>query len=178
MQINTNPATLTLAPTQDPIVLDDITNVVMFAYNVKKRKFDAPTSIANEDVANAALMEHRAIGKFAGTDNALALNLRLDEMVRHFDQRLDGIDQRLDGMVQRGFNGTAIAVGDEIGPPSNGVNPAPAHFPGTIQAIKDLPVGPPLTEVEDFYGLQHTGNIIARKNRVRRAYGIGMLNFE
>jgi hypothetical protein len=179
MQIDTSPVTLSLAPAQVPLVLADITNVTMFASAAKKRKHQDSTAIADAEVAHAALLEHRLIAQFSGTANAPpwfdafagALTLRLDGI----EQRLVGIEQRLVGIEQSLFNGSAIYVGDEIRPPQRGDNPAPANFPVTVQALRDLQVGPLLTEIENYYALNHGGARAARKNRIRRVYGIGVI---
>jgi hypothetical protein len=183
MQIDTTPVTLSLAHAQVPPVLADISNVTMFAFSARKRKHQDPTAIADAEVANAALLEHRLIAQFTGTAHAPpwfatfegALTLRLDGIEQRIEQRLVGIEQRMVGIEQRLFNGSALDVGDAIHPPQRGDNPAPANFPVTVQALRDLQVGPLLTEIENYYALNHGGAKAARKNRIRRVYGIGVI---
>jgi hypothetical protein len=176
MQINTSPVTLSLAPAQNPLVLNDISNAAMYAHGVKKRKLQDTTAITDDDVSNAALEEYHRIAQFAGTaTNAPPWFGAFAGTLEGIERRLDGIERRLDGIERRQFNGTATAVGDEIRPPQRGDNPAPANFPVTVQALRDLQIGPLLTEIENYYALNHGGAIAARISRIRRIYGIGVI---
>jgi len=61
---------------------------------------------------------------------------------------------------------------DVITPPFHGAVQPPQNFPRTLSELVHLRSGALLSAVETYYGLAHTGTLIARLRQVRRAYGV------
>ena len=69
-------------------------------------------------------------------------------------------------------NSALTADEDEIQPPLNNLAPVPDAFPNTTLQLRNLVAGQLLTDIENYYGLSHNGNISLRKRRVFHAYGL------
>ena len=91
------------------------------------------------------------------------------------ENRLTVVENRLTIVEARSFNSSAHDLADEVIPPKQGPNPPPNNFPTTIGAISALDIGDMLTEVENYYELDHIGGLKNRKNRIRRKYGFGIV---
>jgi hypothetical protein len=61
---------------------------------------------------------------------------------------------------------------DTVIPPPHGNAPDPVGFPSTMLGLRTLETGPYLIEIENYYGLQHTGSLPTRKRKVFHAYGL------
>lgn len=73
-------------------------------------------------------------------------------------------------------NSSAMRLDDEVVPlrviENGAVVQLPQNMPLTVGAIRNLPAGQHLSQIENYYHLPHHGPLSKRRHRVLRAYGI------
>lgn len=109
-----------------------------------------------------------------GMANLQAASAHTDVVITAMGVDVAAIRRDVNTLQARSHNSTAHSNEDIIVPPQRGNQPVPANFPRTIAAFHGLRVGQRLSAIEDYYDLDHDGDLAARKNRIRREYGIGL----
>jgi hypothetical protein len=85
------------------------------------------------------------------------------------------MEANIDILRNVNYNQTATTPEDAVIPPKSTAGAlAPAEFPRTAGQVLALEE-PLLTQVEDFYNLNHVGTLESRRKTVRRYYGIGVI---
>ena len=90
-------------------------------------------------------------------------------------QGINDLLASINNLQAKYHNSTAYFNEDNIIPPQIDNLSVPANFPTTVAELRGLRVGKRVTAIEDFYNLGHDGDLAARKRRVFRAYGTGLL---
>ena len=151
--------------TENSVTMEDTTHSESFRMKLEIA-CQIPLSIAN---IPAVQQEGNVLAAIA------QLSTQMNNRFAVVENRLAVVENRLAVVEMRSFNSSAHELADEVIPPQHGLNPPPNTFPTTIGAISTLECGQLLTQIENYYGLGHTGGLIIRKNRIRRKYGFGIV---
>lgn len=87
------------------------------------------------------------------------------------ENALAPIKTLLGAIETRQQNASSCQDEDAITPPKHGPHPPPNCAPLTIRALQDMPAAS-LTDMENYYGLPHTGNLATRRRRLAKKYGV------